>query len=96
MAKPAPNSYSAVDDLWHSSVNGRGQFFLAKNPDDLVTALRNIANNLKERISSGASVSVNGEELNSGTVLYQATYEAGNWVGDGILPTGIDNPSGVH
>jgi Tfp pilus tip-associated adhesin PilY1 len=33
-------------------------------------------------VSSGASVSVNGEELNSGTVLYQASYSSDSWTGE--------------
>ena len=34
------NRQENVDDLWHAAVNGHGQYFSAKNPTELVTALR--------------------------------------------------------
>ncbi|HID96599.1 MAG TPA: hypothetical protein EYP57_00145 [Thermodesulfobacteriaceae bacterium] len=81
---PDPDSgdLEKIDDLWHAAVNGHGEYFSAESPDELVESLRKLSSNLKSRLASGASVSVNGEELNSGTVLYQATYEAGKWIGD--------------
>ena len=27
---------STIDDLWHAAVNGRGEFFSASNPQELV------------------------------------------------------------
>ncbi len=81
-----PNPYDGdrekIDDMWHAAVNGRGLFFSARNPQELVDSLTDLLQNLEARMASGASVSVNGEELNSGTTLYQATYQAGSWIGD--------------
>jgi type IV pilus assembly protein PilY1 len=37
---------------------------------------------IASRIASGASVSVNGEELGSDTTLYQAVYSSDTWTGD--------------
>ena len=34
------------------------------------------------RIGSGASVSINGEELHAGTVMFQASYSTDGWTGD--------------
>jgi len=83
---PDPDDGSAqkIDDLWHASINGHGQFFSASSPDELAQSLKEITKNIKSRMASGASVAVNGEELNDGTVLYQATYDPGKWIGNVI------------
>ncbi|MEF3168243.1 MAG: PQQ-binding-like beta-propeller repeat protein [Deltaproteobacteria bacterium] len=83
---PNPHSCWAcpykIDDLWHASVNGRGAFFSAANPEELVESIHSIMENIEGRLASGASVSVNSEELNSGTVLYQSSYDGSQWTGD--------------
>ncbi|NOX33910.1 MAG: hypothetical protein GXP56_09265 [Deltaproteobacteria bacterium] len=81
---PNPDSGDAqkIDDLWHSAVNGRGEFFSADDPEELVSSLNSVFENLASRIASGASVSVNGDELNTGSVMYQSTYTSGVWEGD--------------
>ncbi len=79
---PWDGDQEKIDDLYHATVNGRGLFFSASNPQELVQSLVDVTANIASRISSGASVSVNGEELNSGTTLYQASYSSDNWTGD--------------
>ena len=82
-----------IDDLWHASVNGRGRFFQANDPEALVDSLNELFKDISPRIASGASVSVNGDELSTGLVLYQSTYSSGLWVGD-VLAYPIDPESG--
>jgi hypothetical protein len=83
---PWPNPWAGdrqkIDDLYHAAINGRGLFFSASDPQELVSALVDVTSNIASRMSSGASVSVNGDELNTGTVLYQASYVSGSWTGD--------------
>ncbi|MBU1193842.1 MAG: hypothetical protein KKD32_03875 [Proteobacteria bacterium] len=79
---PGSGNKQKIDDLWHAAVNGRGQFFSADNPEELVSSLNSVFENLASRIASGASVSVNGDELNTGSVMYQSTYTSGVWEGD--------------
>ncbi len=79
---PEDGDQEKIDDLFHATVNGRGLFFSAANPQELVQSLVDVTANIASRISSGASVSVNGEELNSGTTLYQASYSSDTWTGD--------------
>lgn len=85
---PWPDPYDTehpehkIDDLWHASVNGRGLFFTASNPQELASSLVDMMNNIEYRVSSGASVLVNGREFNASTVLYQASYKSSNWTGD--------------
>jgi len=71
-----------IDDLWHAAINGRGAYYSAGNPEQLIQALSAIIENIKARTSSGAAVSVNTEELNTGTILYQTSYDSLNWTGN--------------
>ena len=71
-----------IDDLWHAAVNGRGQFLSAANPENLIDSLQALMENVMSRIGSGASISINGEELQAGSRIYQASYSTDNWTGD--------------
>ncbi|MBU1419949.1 MAG: hypothetical protein KKI15_15810 [Proteobacteria bacterium] len=71
-----------IDDMWHAAVSGHGEFFSAKDPDALVTALTDLFSNISSRAASGASVSVNGDELTSNISLFQSSYSSGTWEGD--------------
>jgi type IV pilus assembly protein PilY1 len=71
-----------IDDVWHAAVNGRGEYFSASNPQELSASLRAALNDIMARIGSGASVSVNGEEIDAGAVVYQSMYETEAWSGD--------------
>jgi hypothetical protein len=71
-----------IDDLWHAAVNGRGLFFSAADPEELIHSLERIMENIASRMASGASVTVNGEELGTNTVLYQSSYISDGWIGD--------------
>ncbi|MCP4629394.1 MAG: hypothetical protein GY850_38700 [bacterium] len=82
-----------IDDLWHAAVNGRGLFFSASNPQELVESMSAIIQDIKDP-ASGASVSVNGEELGTHSVLYQARYIADDWRGE-VLAFPIDPISGA-
>lgn len=79
---PTDGDSQKIDDMWHAAVNGRGTFYPASNPEELIHSLTALFENIGARKASGASVSVNGEELSSTTVLYQSLYSTGTWVGD--------------
>ena len=71
-----------IDDVWHASVNGRGKYFSAGDPNKLVTSLNDVLSDIMARIGSGSSVSVNGEEIDAGAVVYQSLYATEAWSGD--------------
>jgi len=71
-----------IDDLFHAAVNGRGMYLNASDPQELVMSLKAVIENMANRTASGASVSVNGEELSEGSMLYLARYTAGVWEGE--------------
>jgi len=80
---PITNSTTArVDDLLHASVNGRGGFFIAKNPKEFADSLRDSLQNIVARVGSGASVVANSTSITTDTLVFQATFNSGNWSGN--------------
>jgi Tfp pilus tip-associated adhesin PilY1 len=76
------SNVAKIDDLWHAAVNGRGRFFSANSPESLISSLKEMFEDISSRGASGASVSVNGDELSTGLELYQSSYTSGDWVGN--------------
>ncbi len=83
---PTSSAPAHVDDLWHAAVNGHGKYMNAARPDELVASLTAIMTDIGSRIGSGASVSVNGDEMyenvNGQIRMFQTTYNSGDWHGD--------------
>lgn len=82
-------SPQTIDDLWHATVNGRGRFLSAANPQDLAAAIRDLMEAISEILAgSASSVTVNGDSLygniRSSTYIYQASYsnKDNEWTGD--------------
>jgi type IV pilus assembly protein PilY1 len=71
-----------IDDLWHASVNGHGNFVTATNPtefvDGLVAALATVA----QRLGSASNVTANSTSFQTDTRVYQASYVSGKWTGE--------------
>lgn len=79
---PINTDKKRIDDLWHAAVNGRGLYLNAKTPQELIAAFEKVISDVLARIGSGASVSINGEELQDGLILYQSIYSTSRWTGD--------------
>ena len=79
---PVSSTATTIDDLYHSTVNGRGLFLNAGNPQELVAALMKIKENIEERLGSSAAVSTNSVQRQIGSKLYRGEYLTGKWSGD--------------
>jgi type IV pilus assembly protein PilY1 len=73
-----------VDDLWHAAVNSRGQYFSAKDPQELANAIKTAlagavggANSVAGTATSQSVFSTTGS-----TRKYVPSYTAGSWAGD--------------
>ena len=73
---------TTIDDLWHATLNGKGKFLSAASPEALTAALQLLMQNIEGRLGSGASVSVNGEKIYSGSRIFQSSYSSDTWTGD--------------
>jgi len=72
---------TTIDDLWHSAVNGRGEYFSASNPQDLIHAIESIGRQVSV-IGSAASVAVNGKKIENDSMVFQSSYNSRDWSGD--------------
>lgn len=70
-----------LDDLLHASVNGRGGFFSASDPETFANELSAVLQNIIVRASSSAAVASNSTRLTTSTHLYQALFNSGDWSG---------------
>jgi type IV pilus assembly protein PilY1 len=84
-AWPAPTQNrhpSSVDDLWHATLNGRGEMFLANNATQLTQYLRQVILNMLTKAGSDAGVAVSNVNLKNGdNTAYVSSYNAQNWTG---------------
>jgi type IV pilus assembly protein PilY1 len=70
-----------VYDLWHAAINSRGQSFSADTPVELSRALATALNRILERQSAAAALTANSTRLSTGTLLFQARFFSGTWMG---------------
>jgi type IV pilus assembly protein PilY1 len=78
-----------IDDLWHAAVNGHGTFLSASNPTDFASGLKAALATITERTGSFSNVAASSTSLDSGAVLFQASYVSGAWTGE-LLAYPID------
>lgn len=90
---PESSSQNKIDDLYHATVNGRGDVWSAEDPAELATALTALMQDIERRLGSGASLSINSQELSTGTVLYQGSYSTDSWTGD-VRAYALDSSTG--
>ena len=82
---PNPNDnedFHRIDDLFHASVNGRGSFIAAGDPNEFTSGLKAALATITERTGSFSNVAANSARLQTGTTLFQASYVSGVWTGE--------------
>ncbi|MFP4315876.1 MAG: pilus assembly protein [Desulfovibrionales bacterium] len=72
---------SAVDDLWHATINSRGELLNANDPTEISEKLTSVLNSIASRSSSMAAVTTNTTRLSEGTAIYQARFSSIDWSG---------------
>jgi type IV pilus assembly protein PilY1 len=93
--EPIADRPTAVDDLWHAAVNGRGNYFSAQTPNTLIRGITKALTSAKVRDGSGvAAATSNLEPVAGDNFLFLAMYRTSFWDGDLKLKT-IDPSSGV-
>lgn len=83
---PAPsNSVSLaanIDDLWHAAVNSRGEYYSAKDPAELASAIKGALAGAQGGSGATAGVATASTVLESTNRKYVPAYKAGEWSGD--------------
>lgn len=80
---PSPGGATALDDLWHAAVDGRGQYFSAANPDTVINSLNNALAGISARVASAAAAATSNLEPVAGdNFAYTAKYVTQQWTGE--------------
>jgi type IV pilus assembly protein PilY1 len=91
---PQADGQSALDDLWHAAVNGRGAFYSAVNPNALATGLSAALNSLDVNVASAAAAATSSPQVAQGNArAFSTTYQTSTWAGE-IYAQGIDPQTG--
>lgn len=77
------NKPPQIDDLWHATINGRGQMFSADNPDDLITYVKAAFMDIVFRAGSQSAIAVaNVNMTQTNDSAYGASFNPQTWFGD--------------
>lgn len=71
-----------IDDLWHASVNGHGQFVVASNTEKFASALTRALEAIDSRTASGSNIASSSTKTDTATLTFVAGFTSGSWVGD--------------
>jgi type IV pilus assembly protein PilY1 len=92
---PAADQQTAVDDLWHAAVNGRGTYFSAKNPTQLADSLSNALTQIASKIGAGAAAATSTlNPVTGNNSAFVASYATVKWSGN-VESRSIDTTTGV-
>jgi Tfp pilus tip-associated adhesin PilY1 len=80
--KPVSDQQTAVDDLWHAAVNGRGEYYSADNPADVAKGIKGALERIIAKGGSLAAPTFNSALLDANSMAYVVEFHAGTWVGD--------------
>jgi type IV pilus assembly protein PilY1 len=72
---------TAVDDLWHAAINGRGSLLLATTPQSIADKFKQILDSIVGKTGAASAVAANAGALSSGSRLYQARFNSADWSG---------------
>ncbi|MGN6790539.1 MAG: pilus assembly protein [Rhodanobacteraceae bacterium] len=78
---PSSNSIYNIADLAHAAVNGHGDFFSVKSPQDLANAFSKITSDIGARQGTTPAASVNASVLSLGALSFSTGYNTKDWTG---------------
>jgi len=72
-----------VDDLWHAAINGRGKYFSASDPQQVVDGLNEALSNITETIGAASSAATSTPNLTQeDRDIFASTFTTGRWTGN--------------
>lgn len=85
-----PNRHpSAVDDLWHATINGRGALLNAASASDLSEKFKEVLGNIAVAASSSTTAAASSTSYRSDTKIFQASFDTARWSGE-VKASNID------
>jgi type IV pilus assembly protein PilY1 len=72
-----------IDDLWHAAVNGRGQYFSAGDPAQLVESLTSALLKIEEKVGAASAAATSTlQPVDGDNDVFVAQFTSAKWVGD--------------
>lgn len=75
------NGAERIDDIWHATLNSRGQYFNISDPQDLKTALAAIVNRSTSNSFKEGGLATSSTELIDGNIKFVPEYTPYTWTG---------------
>lgn len=69
---------STVDDIWHATINTRGEFINARTPNSITAAMRRVLASVSAGSSPAGSIALTGARIGAGSLTVSPFYEARN------------------
>lgn len=94
---PSSGAIENVDDLWHASVNGHGDYYNASDPDALTAGLTSLLTtiiNTPRPGTAAAAASSNPNISSSDNYVFSSSYKSVEWYGE-LIRQQIDASTGV-
>ena len=92
---PQADSETALDDLWHAAVNGRGTFFSARDPLQLSSGITQTLTSVQSRVGAGAAAATSNLQPVAGdNFAFTAQFQTVEWTGD-LKARTIDLSTGI-
>lgn len=75
---------NTVDELWHATMNARGQYINAQTPADITTAMRNVLASVGVGAGVSGSLAITGSRLGVGSLSVVPRFDRNgtDWYGD--------------
>ncbi|MDW8469906.1 MAG: PilC/PilY family type IV pilus protein [Burkholderiales bacterium] len=81
--QPVADTETAVDDMWHAAVNGRGRFFSVRDPEALANGINQVLTAIAQRVGAGAAAATSNLQPVAGdNFAFTAQYTTVEWSGD--------------
>jgi len=77
----AERNPSAIDDLWHATLNTHGEMFSARSPDEVAGAIEAVLSSIAA-LTQPVGVSANSTRLDAGSLVFQSSINSSDWSGD--------------
>jgi type IV pilus assembly protein PilY1 len=92
---PVEDTPTAIDDLWHAAVNGRGKYFSARAPIAAENGIKDTFAAINIATGSAAAAATSTPNLTTtNNSLYSSTYRTVKWDGE-IRALSLDPTTGV-
>ncbi len=91
---PPSDSRASIDDLWHATINGRGQMLLADSAEQMSEAVSKVLYDIVAQVGAQGGASVSSVNLTSDAFALLSAFRSGRWSGD-VTKNAVDPATGV-